>query len=129
MRDEGGVDEMNAFIGLGAAAMFIGVALGAFGAHALKRKLSEDKLAVYQTGVLYQLVHGIGLLLIGVAGYFSDSDLLAPAGWLLAAGILLFSGSLYALSLSGIRKLGIVTPIGGLAFLAGWALMAAAFWL
>ncbi|WP_127505521.1 DUF423 domain-containing protein [Paenibacillus humicus] len=120
---------MNAFIGLGAAAMFIGVALGAFGAHALKRKLSEDKLAVYQTGVLYQLVHGIGLLLIGVAGYFSDSDLLAAAGWLLAAGILLFSGSLYALSLSGIRKLGIVTPIGGLAFLAGWALMAAAFWL
>ncbi|MGU3472668.1 DUF423 domain-containing protein [Paenibacillus sp. D51F] len=120
---------MNAFIGLGAAVMFIGVALGAFGAHALKRRLSEDKLAAYQTGVLYQLVHGIGLLGIGLAGFFSDSALLAAAGWLLAAGILLFSGSLYALSLSGIRKLGIITPIGGLAFLAGWALMAAAFWL
>lgn len=120
---------MNAFIGLGAAVLFVGVALGAFGAHALKRKLSEDKLAVYQTGVLYQLVHGIGLLGIGLAGFVSDSALLEAAGWLLAAGILLFSGSLYALSLSGIRKLGIVAPIGGLAFLAGWALMAAAFWL
>jgi uncharacterized membrane protein YgdD (TMEM256/DUF423 family) len=120
---------MHLFIGLGAVFMFLAVALGAFGAHALKSRLKEDRLAVYQTGVLYHLIHGIGIMGIGLAGSLSDSSLLCTAGWLLAAGIVLFSGSLYALSLTGIRKLGAVTPLGGLAFLAGWALLAAAFWL
>lgn len=107
--------------------MFLGVALGAFGAHALKEKLSEDKMKVYQTGIQYHLIHGIGLVLIGLlAGQMEQSSQVVLAGWFLFAGIILFSGSLYALSLSGIRKLGAITPLGGLAFLAGWAILIAA---
>lgn len=116
----------TAFV-LGAIFMFLGVAVGAFGAHALKEKLAGDAGKNYQTGVLYHLIHGVGIVAVGAASGIQSSPLLNTAVWLFAAGIVLFSGSLYALSLSGIRKLGAVTPLGGLAFLAGWALVAAAF--
>ncbi len=115
------------FIFLGSAAAFLGVALGAFGAHALKSKLAAEMLAIYQTGVHYHLVHALGLILVGIlAERTGNSALVSWAGWLLLAGIIIFSGSLYALSISGVRALGAITPIGGLSFLAGWALLAAA---
>ncbi|RUT33539.1 DUF423 domain-containing protein [Paenibacillus zeisoli] len=118
---------MNTLLLLGGIMMFLAVALGAFGAHALKAKLSEDMMKVYQTGIQYHLIHGIGLLLLGVlAGQMNGSSQVILAGWFLFAGIILFSGSLYALSLSGIRKLGAITPLGGLAWLAGWAILIAA---
>ncbi|WP_433944601.1 DUF423 domain-containing protein [Paenibacillus sp. SN-8-1] len=118
---------MNTLLLLGGIMMFLAVALGAFGAHALKEKLSEDMMKVYQTGIQYHLIHGVGLLLLGVlAGQMNGSAQVVLAGWFLFAGIILFSGSLYALSLSGIRKLGAITPLGGLAFLAGWAILIAA---
>jgi len=118
---------MKVFLLLGGLDMLISVALGAFGAHALKRRLSEDMLNIYQTGVQYQMAHALGLLLIAlIPGSLASGPLLYAAGWLLFAGIVLFSGSLYALSLSGVRKLGANTPLGGLCFLAGWALLAVA---
>ena len=110
------------FLALGGAAALLAVALGAFGAHGLKSRLPADMLAVYQTGVQYHFYHALGLVLIGLAVlHLPDSAALRAAGWLMAAGILLFSGSLYALALSGERWLGAVTLIGGLAFLLGWA--------
>jgi uncharacterized membrane protein YgdD (TMEM256/DUF423 family) len=108
---------------------FTGVALGAFGAHALRSRLTPELLAVYQTGVQYHLVHAVALL--GVAVWIGRGGGLAAlwAGWLFVAGIALFSGSLYALALSGVRVLGAVTPLGGVAFLAGWvALVLEAWW-
>lgn len=112
---------MQTLIALGSIMMFLAVALGAFGAHALKRRLSVDMIKIYETGVLYHLVHGLGLILIGLlADRLEQSHLVSVAGWLLFAGILLFSGSLYALSITGVRKLGAITPLGGVAFLAGW---------
>lgn len=115
------------FLFSGSAAAFLGVALGAFGAHALKSKLSAEMLAIYQTGVHYHLVHALGLILVGIlAERTGNSALVSWAGWLLLAGIIIFSGSLYALSISGVRALGAITPIGGLSFLAGWALLAVA---
>lgn len=110
------------FIALGATAALLAVALGAFGAHGLKARLTPDLLAVYQTAVQYHFWHAIGLVLIGLlALHMPDSGQLRAAGWLMLAGILLFSGSLYALALSGERWLGAVTPFGGLAFLLAWA--------
>jgi len=109
---------------LAAALMFAGVAAGAFGAHALKARLAPDELAIWQTAVQYHLWHGIGLLAAGLLLLQKpDSTALGAAAWLFVAGIALFSGSLYALALTGIRGLGAVTPIGGLAFLGGWAAM------
>ncbi|ANS76618.1 hypothetical protein AWM70_20235 [Paenibacillus yonginensis] len=115
---------LNIWLGLGGIVMFLAVALGAFGAHALKNKLSDEKMKTYQTGIQYQIAHGLGLLLLGTAGdQLADSSLISWAGWLMTGGILLFSGSLYALSLSGARKLGAITPIGGVLFLAAWILV------
>lgn len=112
---------MNTLLLLGSLNMFIAVALGAFGAHALKKKLSEDMMKVYQTGIQYHIAHALGLLLLGQnAGSAGGSSLVITAGWFLLAGIILFSGSLYALSLTGVKKLGAITPLGGIAFLAGW---------
>ncbi len=102
----------------------IGVAAGAFGAHGLKSRLSPDLLAVFETGVRYQMYHALGLLAVAVAMDRWPSGSFQTAGWLLLAGIVLFSGSLYALCLTGVRALGAITPIGGLCFLAGWALLA-----
>ena len=108
----------------GAIFMAMGVLLGAFGAHALKNSLSPEMLAVYTTAVEYQFYHSLGLLLIGLIGYHVKSKWLNWSGILLFVGIILFSGSLYALSISGIKVLGAITPIGGVAFVAGWICLA-----
>ena len=101
------------------------VAIGAFGAHGLKGKLSADMMQVYQTGVEYHFYHALGVLLVGViAGFYPQASGVQWAGWLLVLGVLLFAGSLYALSLSGIKVLGAITPIGGVAFIAGWITLA-----
>lgn len=114
---------MDTMLILGGIMLFLAVALGAFGAHALKERLNESQQKTYQTGVQYHLAHGLGLVLIGLyAGMAEQSSLAVLAGWFIFAGIVLFSGSLYALSLAGIRKLGAITPLGGVAFLAGWVL-------
>jgi len=115
------------FLALGGVAALLAVALGAFGAHALKARLAPEMLAVWHTGIEYHLFHALGLIACGLlAVQLQDSALLKWSGWLMLAGIGLFSGSLYALALSGERWLGAVTPVGGMAFLAAWALFVAA---
>lgn len=112
---------------LGAVACMLAVLLGAFGAHALRAKLSPDLLGIYQTAVQYHFWHALGLLAIGLlAAQLPASLSLRWAGWLMVAGIVLFSGSLYLLATTGVRWLGAVTPLGGTAFIAGWALLAIA---
>lgn len=111
------------YLGLSAVYGFLGVALGAFGAHALRSRLSADLLAVWRTAVEYQFYHALALGLIGLLLRQHPGAALNAAGACFAAGVLLFSGSLYALSLGGLRLLGAVTPLGGLLFLAGWALL------
>jgi len=113
------------FLLVGAVLGFLGVALGAFGAHALRSRLSPEMLAVFETGVRYQMYHAFAVLIVAAAiGHIGNARLLAIAGWLFFAGILLFSGSLYALALTGVGIFGAVTPIGGLLFLVGWACLA-----
>ena len=115
------------FLALGGIAALLAVALGAFGAHALKNSIPAEMLAVWHTAVEYHLFHALGLLACGlVAVHLPGSTLLKWSGWLMLAGILLFSGSLYALALSGLSWLGAVTPVGGLAFIAAWAVFVAA---
>jgi len=112
------------FLLLGALSALIGVGMGAFGAHGLKAVISSEMLVVYQTGVTYQMYHALGL--IGVALIHQqarDSKLLHWAGWLMFAGIVLFSGSLYLLALLNLKWLGMVTPIGGVCFLTAWLLI------
>lgn len=114
---------------LGAIGGFTSVALGAFGAHALRARLDDRAIEVFETAVQYQFYHslallGVGILLISAPG----STLLRSSALLFSLGILIFSGSLYILSLTGLRWLGAITPLGGLAFLAGWACLAAAAW-
>ena len=112
------------FLILGSINAFLSVALGAFGAHGLKSRLSEEMMQIYQTAVQYHMFHSVGLLLVGiVAQWMTNSSLLNWAGWSMAVGILLFSGSLYLMSVTGMRWLGAVTPFGGVAFLAGWLLL------
>jgi uncharacterized membrane protein YgdD (TMEM256/DUF423 family) len=109
------------FLLVGAVAAFLGVGFGAFGAHGLRGRLSPEMLAVFETAVRYQMYHALALLLTAAAiGRLGDARLLVIAGWSFAAGILLFSGSLYALALTGVTTLGAITPLGGLAFLIGW---------
>jgi uncharacterized membrane protein YgdD (TMEM256/DUF423 family) len=108
----------------GAVFMALGVLLGAFGAHALKKSLSPEMLDVYKTGVEYQFYHAVGLLLVGLIRFRIESKWLNWSGIFLIFGILIFSGSLYALSISGIKIVGAITPIGGLAFVAGWVCLA-----
>jgi uncharacterized membrane protein YgdD (TMEM256/DUF423 family) len=109
------------FLILGGINAALVVMLGAFGAHGLKARLTAEMLAVYQTGVHYHLFHALGLLVVGlVASQIADSVWLKWSGWLMLAGIILFSGSLYVLSVSGMRWLGMVTPFGGVAFIAAW---------
>ncbi|HOW61692.1 MAG TPA: DUF423 domain-containing protein [Candidatus Contendobacter sp.] len=115
------------FLALGSIGMFLAVALGAFGAHALKQTLAPELMATYETAVNYHFIHALGLLAVGLlALHLPASGTLRWAGILMAAGLLLFSGSLYALSLSGIRGLGVLTPMGGVALLAAWLLLAVA---
>jgi uncharacterized membrane protein YgdD (TMEM256/DUF423 family) len=103
------------------------VVLGAFGAHFLKARISSDMLAVYHTAVLYHAIHALGLIAIGlVALWLPGSVYLKSAGWTMFAGIALFSGSLYLLSVTGARWLGAITPIGGVAFVLAWVLFCVA---
>ena len=119
---------MKTFLVLGAVNMCLAVALGAFGAHGLKKHVTEALLATWNTAVLYHLVHALGLLLVGILqSLFPQLPHLAPAGWWLVAGLILFCGSLYLLVVTGSRPLGMITPFGGISFIAGWLLLAAAF--
>lgn len=119
---------LRVFLLLAAVAGFFGVALGAFAAHGLKGQLSAEYLAVFQTGVHYQLVHALALFGVALLAERLPGRLLKAAGSLFALGILLFSGSLYALTLSGLSKLGMITPLGGVSFLAGWLCLGLAVW-
>ena len=113
------------WIRLGSLLMFAGVALGAFGARALKTMLTEEGTGWWQTAVLYHLIHGLGLIAVGWLTIFKpQAHLLRASGWLFVLGIVLFSGSLYLLALTGEKRLGAITPLGGLAFLLGWLLLA-----
>jgi uncharacterized membrane protein YgdD (TMEM256/DUF423 family) len=116
----------------GAVFACLGVILGAFGAHALKESLSDRSLQIYQTACHYQFIHALALILLGIASSTvlanSNGNLLSAAGWLFSAGIILFSGSLYALALTDIKILGAITPFGGLSFIVGWACFAIAAW-
>jgi uncharacterized membrane protein YgdD (TMEM256/DUF423 family) len=115
------------FLILGGINAALVVLLGAFGAHGLKARMTAEMLAVYQTGVHYHLFHALGLLAVGlVVTQISDSAYLRWSGWLMLAGIVLFSGSLYVLSVSGLRWLGIVTPFGGISFIVAWILFVVA---
>src|SRR5215472_4868010 len=110
------------FLFFGSLLGFLGVVFSAFGAHALKSRLSADMLVVFETGVRYQRGHAFAVLIVAAAiRRISNANLLVLAGWFFVAGVALFSGSLYALSLSGVGVLGAITPVGGLLFLIGWA--------
>ncbi len=111
-----------------ALSALIAVALGAFGAHVLKDRLTADLLTIFETGVRYQFYHAFGLLAAAWAVQLGGQGLARGAGWCFVAGTLLFSGSLYILALSGVRWLGAITPLGGVAFLAGWGMLALQFW-
>ncbi|MCK0469991.1 DUF423 domain-containing protein [Halalkalibacter sp. APA_J-10(15)] len=111
------------FLFLGSIIMALSVVIGAFGAHGLEGKLSERMMKNYQTGVQYHMIHGIGLLVVGLLALKMTSGVLTGAGWSFVVGIVLFSGSLYVMALTGITKLGAITPIGGLAFIVGWVLL------
>lgn len=112
---------MKSLLLTGTFAMALGVVLGAFGAHGLKDKLEPNLLAAWQTGVEYHMVHALGLVLVGILVHqWPDLRGIRTAGWLMLVGILLFSGSLYVMALTGIRGLGAITPLGGTAFIAAW---------
>ena len=108
----------------GAALCGLGVMLGAFGAHALRDRLSAHLLGVFETGVRYHLIHALGLLAVAWAASRWPGPYITAAGWLFVAGITIFSGSLYVLAISGIRWLGAITPIGGVCLIVGWGLLA-----
>ena len=112
------------FLWIGALAAFIGDALGAFGAHGLRGRLSPESLNVFETGVRYQMYHAFGIFIVAIALTRFGGSMVRTAGWLFTLGIVVFSGSLYALALTGVRTFCAITPIGGLAFLGGWALLA-----
>jgi uncharacterized membrane protein YgdD (TMEM256/DUF423 family) len=116
------------FFALGCVSAAIAVTLGAFGAHGLRGRLVPDMLVTFEIGVRYQMYHALGLLAVGLALARWPSSVLALAGWLFVAGTIVFSGSLYVLSLSGHRWLGAVTPLGGAALIAGWVVLAWAVW-
>jgi uncharacterized membrane protein YgdD (TMEM256/DUF423 family) len=115
-------------LAIAGALIALATVLGAFGAHALKSQLSPDKLAVYETAVRYHFLHALGLLVIGVLLRSADTELLRWSAMLVLVGIILFSGSLYLLTFGAPRLLGVVTPLGGLALIAGWGLFAVTMW-
>jgi uncharacterized membrane protein YgdD (TMEM256/DUF423 family) len=114
------------FFAIGSVSAFIAVAAGAFGAHGLKSRLSADMLAVFEVAARYQMYHALALIACAWAITRWPGTLTATSGWLFVAGTVVFSGSLYLLSLTGLRWLGAITPLGGLALLAGWLCLAAA---
>ncbi len=116
------------FFSLAAASGAIAVALGAFGAHALRERLTPELLATFETGVRYHFYHVLALLAAALAAGRWPGGATTAAGWLFLAGTVIFSGSLYLLSLTGIRWLGAITPLGGLAFIAGWLALLWAAW-
>ena len=115
-------------LAIAGALIALATVLGAFGAHALKAHLSQDKLLVYETAVRYHFIHALGLLAIGVLLRSLDSELLRWSAALVLTGIILFSGSLYWLTFGAPRVVGVVTPIGGLALIAGWIVFATTMW-
>ncbi len=119
---------MRSLLMCGAVMSFLGVAAGAFGAHGLRPILTEQMMAVFETSVRYHLVHGLAILIAGLSAQYFAHPAFVRAGWSFFVGILVFSGSLCILALSGIRTLGMLTPLGGVAFLIGWGLLAWGFW-
>ncbi len=115
---------MKSIIVTGALLAGLAVMLGAFGAHALKAKVSPEDLTIFETAVKYHMYHALGLILIGFLGFHYPSKAIQLPAWMMMVGILIFSGSLYVLVLSGIRWLGAITPIGGISLIAGWLLLA-----
>jgi uncharacterized membrane protein YgdD (TMEM256/DUF423 family) len=115
-------------LALAGALIALATILGAFGAHALKAHLSQDKLAVYETAVRYHFFHALGLLAVGVLMRSVDGELLRWSALLVLVGIILFSGSLYLLTFGAPRFLGVVTPLGGLALIVGWGMFAVTMW-
>jgi len=115
---------MKKIITIAAISGMLAVMLGAFGAHELKKIISPEMLEVFKTGVQYQFYHTFALLVVGILMYFSESKALKWSANFFITGIVLFSGSLYVLAISGIKVLGAITPLGGIAFIAGWLLLA-----
>lgn len=112
------------FLSIGSINAMLAVMLGAFGAHGLKSRLSAEMMEIFHTAVQYHFIHALGLLAVGLVAYhLPESGWIRWSGWLMLTGIVIFSGSLYLLSISGVRWLGAITPIGGLAFIAGWLLL------
>ncbi|SFX46075.1 Uncharacterized membrane protein YgdD, TMEM256/DUF423 family [Thermoactinomyces sp. DSM 45891] len=117
---------MRLFLLLGSLNMALSIALGAFGAHGLKGKVAEKMIANWNTGAHYHMIHALGMLIVGILlSKVQDSGMLTTSGWLMLVGVVLFSGSLYVMAVTGVTKLGAITPIGGLAFIMAWILMAA----
>ena len=123
-----GSSPARVFLTLGSISAMVAVALGAFGAHALEGRLPTERIATWETAAQYHFYHSLGLLIVGLVGMqLAGSAQLRWAGWSMFSGILLFSGSLYVLSVSGLSYLGAVTPFGGIAFLLAWLLLASVF--
>ncbi len=119
----------NLFITLASLSAMLAVTFGAFGAHALRDRLDSYAMGVFETAVQYHFYHSLALLAVGIIALSQPQTvLLKSSGWLFLLGIIVFSGSLYVLSISGIKWLGAITPLGGLAFIAGWACLAATGW-
>lgn len=117
------------FISLAAVSGMLSVVLGAFGAHGLRNRLDDYAMGVFETAVQYHMVHSLALLAVGMIALSQpQAALLRSSGWLFLLGIAIFSGSLYILAITGLRWLGAITPLGGLAFIAGWACLAVAAW-
>jgi len=119
---------VRVFFVLGALSAFIGVAAGAFGTHGLKSRMSVEMISVFEVGVRYQMYHAFALIVVAWLETKWPTSLVTTGGWLFVTGTILFSGSLYLLSISGVRWLGVITPFGGLAFLVGWVCLAWSAW-
>ncbi len=116
------------FFVIGALSAFVAVGLGAFGAHALRSRLTSEMLTIFEVGVRYQMYHALGLLAVAWASSRWPGSAVRAAGWCFVAGTVIFSGSLYLLSVTGQRRLGAVTPLGGLGFIVGWLALAWGVW-
>jgi uncharacterized membrane protein YgdD (TMEM256/DUF423 family) len=122
-------DATRLFTTLGASAMALAVVLGAFGAHALKARFTSEQLDVWDTAVQYHVYHALGLFVVaGLCHLLQDAAMVRLAGWVMVLGIVVFSGSLYVLTISGVRWLGAITPLGGVALIAAWLMLAWGTW-